>query len=485
MLQRVTDAPRLPGTAELSEFSVFGFDQLLGQMDRQLAQVELRGGEPAVSIVEGAVYVPGEQSGLKRGRRGQSADSFLAPPTVAPQRELDEEVIYLGWLFNHYRHFLMQSLARTWFLSESDPTSRVVFHAAGRGGGQVPPWALRMLDAFGVPRERILTLDAPTRVRRLIIPEPLFEPRAIAQDHAVRAHVAMARPYQAVAARLAGDATPSDQPLYLSRRLLPPSQRTIVGEAELEAVLRENGFRIAYPETMPFEDQVRLVNEHSDIFSNAGSAAHNVLFARHQPRLHLLTNGTKFSPDYFLYATVSGAATTFINCLSAGERPSYERGSKQTPHLLDMPAIGEYVAGRGFLRARLPTRSPEHEAALRTRYDEDWFGGYIRALGRRQTLPADLEEEALRLAAASWPLSLLLVHYYAARRDHTRANRLATQFVALVEAEGDRERLARYRNEVRAMAPILIKRRDPETAAALARVIAERFSDAARRETAP
>src|SRR5215207_798243 len=351
------------------DFSFVGFDGLKqeNQIKERLQQVEIRGGTPGVSIVEDAVYVPEELTGSKGSQRGKIVQSLLESSAVADElyeHEIDEEVVYLGWLFDHFGHFLMQSLARTWFLAKVSPSVRVVFDPPNRASVQSVGWRQRMLAAFGVPPVRILVLDAPTRLRRLIIPEPRFEPRGIAHDHVVRAHEAMARPYQVVAERLAADTTPSEQPVYLSRRLLPPSQRTIVGEAELEEVLRANGFRIVHTETMTFEDQVRLVNEHVDIFSNAGSAAHNVLFALHGPRLHLLTDGLQFSPDYFLYATIVGAPTTFINCLNTGERPRIEDAHKVTPQLLDTPKLLEYLDQRGFLTTPIPVWPVEYHAAL-------------------------------------------------------------------------------------------------------------------------
>jgi glycosyl transferase family 61 len=424
--------------------------------------------------MDDAVYVPEELAGKESVRRGEIAQRVSTSSPVAYEREVDEEVVYLGWLFNHYGHFLMQSLARTWVLPQVDPALRVIFHHPSRAEWQPSGWTLRMLEAFGVPPERILTLDVPTRLRRMIVPEPLFEPRSTTEDHTVRAHEAMARPYQAVAERIASDVTPSDQPVYLSRRLLPPSQRTIVGEGDLEAVLRENGFRIAHPQTMSFEEQVRLVNAHADIISNAGSAAHNVLFARHQPRLHLLTNGHQFSPDYYLYATIAKAPTTFINCLSTGDRPNFPRSYKLTPHLLDVPTLMAYLEQCGFLTKPIPVDHAGSAAARQARYDEVWLYGYLRALRPRETPPPEIEQETLRLAFSSWPLSLALARYFA-MFDRARADGLARQFAALAAAETDTDQLASYRAEVAEMAPILARRSSPETAANLVKVATDRF----------
>ena len=462
-------------TPRIGDFGFFGFDDLMPQIARLIDHMEIRSGEPAVTIADGGVYVPKRQAVHSHHQREELAGDLTRETTAEPVRELDEEVVYLGWLFNHYGHFLMQSLARVWYLREVAPSVRVLFHYPGRSGWEPARWALRMLAEFGIPQERILTLDEPTRLRRLIVPEPLFEPRSVTAGRVVRAHVAMARPYREVAERIASSATPTAQPVYLSRRLLPSRQRLMVGEAELEATLRHNGFHIAHLQTMPFAEQVRLVNSHEHIVSNAGSAAQNVLFALHRPRLHLLTNAQFFSPDYFMHAMVSGTETSFINCLGTGGRERYPGNQKLTPHLLDAESLLAYLARVGLLEKGVPPSPAANGARLRVAYDEAWLYGRIQALlSDGEAIPEEIEREARQAAATSWPLSLSLAQHHASR-DAGQATHFARQFVALVQMERDAERLARYRADAEDLALIAKKRLGGETAKSVAAVVASRF----------
>jgi hypothetical protein len=451
------------------DYAFFGYEGLMPQMRQQMRRVEMRGGMPSASVIEQYVYMPMDQTGLQRRQRGALA-SQPASSSAAPEAELDEDVVYLGWLFNHYGHFLMQSLARVWFLTEVDPATKVLFHHPSAPRFQPTGWARRMLAAFDVPPERVLTLRKPTRLRRLIVPEPLFEPRATANDQTVRVHKAMARPYHEVARRIAGDVEPSPQPLYLSRRRLPSTQRAIIGEDWLEEVLRQNGFRIAYPETMSLEEQVRLLNGHAHIISNAGSAAQNVLFARNAPALHLLTNGAQFSPDYFMHHTVVGTPTTFINCLGLNGRTNFPKARKQTPHLLDTARIIDYLQQRGFLTHPIPARPTD----LIAQHDEAWLYGYIQEIGQRAPLPPVVESEAMALAPTSWPVSLALARYLAPR-EPARVEDLARHFAALAAAERDEDRVHRFRGEVTEMAKVVARRCRPDTASRVRGVVADRF----------
>ena len=463
-------------TPSLEDFSFFGFDGLMARIKRNLQHAEIRSGEPGVTVFEEAVYVPAEQSGLQQRQRGMLVRDFARadPGTVEPTATITEEVVYLGWLFDHYGHFLTRSLARTWFLPQVDPSIRVIFHHPSRAGWKPTGRMLQILQVFGVPQERILTLDAPTRVRRMIVPEPLFEPRSTAEDRTVRAHVTMARPYQAVAERIAGDVRPSSQPVYLSRRLLSSSQRSIIGEGALEEVLAANGFRIAHPQTMSFEEQVRLVNDHEDILAPAGSAVHNAWFCLHRPRLHLLTNGHLFSPDYFLLSPLVGAATSFINCLGTAGRRDFPRAFKFAPQMLDASACIAYLDQRGFLTKPVPADQFAHAPELQAQYDHVWLYGYVRGVGLRGELPADVEHAALRLASSSWPVSLALA-WYSTANEPARVDGLARQFATLVAAERHPDRLEHYLGDVAEMAPAVVRLSEPDTAKVLLDVLAERF----------
>jgi hypothetical protein len=420
--------------------------------------------------------------------------------SVTVERELDEDVVYLGPLFNHYGRVLLESLARVWYLSEVDPSVKVFFNhtTTSRDGKLVqadyPPWVFKLLSIFGIPTDRILTLERPTRLRSAILPEPLFEQLS-------SAHVDMVRPFRDVAARVAGDVAMSGQPLYLSRRRLTSRERPVVGESALEDLLRTNGFAIAYPETMTFEDQIRLINAHADIFSTVGSAAHTILFALNKPRLHLLAHRDSLSGNFFLCSAIADVPTTFVDCLGSGGRasPKAERrnreaesvelpldnqavdtvvGPQSVPQLLEWDRVVSYLDQHGFLSSQAPSAMPDLDslANLKRRYDEAWFYTRLRLTSRRLgLLSADLEREALDLASESWPISFVLAVYYAGAGDNSRADSLANQFATLLDQESDVDRLAYFRGDIHELTGQLAPLCEPATAERLVAILSERL----------
>jgi hypothetical protein len=517
-----TQPPTGSRSLEPGDFSFHGFGELRRDELNKISKLGIRSDAPAVTVVEDAIFVPNREvantgqskviggiirpdgqpieSAQLHRKGGKHFGGLVEQITVTPERELEEDVIYLGPLFNHYGRFLLESLARVWYLGSVDPFVKVCFNntTSAKDAKLVEeayaPWVFKLLSLFGIPRERILALEEPMRLRRAICPEPLFE-------QLYSAHADMVRPFREVGARVAADVVPSEQPLYLSRRRLTSAQRPVVGESELEDLLRAQGFAIKYPETMTFVDQIRLINSHRDIFSAVGSAAHSILFALGKPRLHLLAHRDSIPANFFLCSVLAEAPTTFVNCLGSGDRRSFtaehrSQGAERfenrektipvdavirpqsVPQLLELDRVVSYLDEKGFLKnhSSVVTHDPVSAASNRHRYDEAWI--YIRlrkTSRRRESLPADLEREALELAAESWPVSFMLAVYYARAGDRSRADALANRFATLVDEESDADRLEYYRGDIHGRARYILPLCEPETANRLAAIVATRF----------
>ncbi len=336
------------------EFGFHGFTDL-SEVRKRISGVGIRRSPLDVTIIDHAVFVPVTRTrktanpgpfafeggvvaddGRIRDevhlrRRGREAIGGLPPDAdITPLRDLDEDILYLGWFHPRYGHFLLETLARAWFLLQADPGLRVVFHIMR--DFQYDGSVAQILSAFGVGPERIVDLRVPTRVRRLIVPEAAYE-----LGHA--AHADAARPFQATARiMLDGPTSPTQQPVYLSRSKLPKKLRAIAGENELEDIFRARGIHIAYPEMLPFAEQVRLVNRHAHVITNDGSAAYNLLFALGRCSVHYLTDGAQV-PDYFLVPRLVGSFATFVDCL----RPTALGPGRRTDLVLDLPVVIDYL----------------------------------------------------------------------------------------------------------------------------------------------
>ena len=473
--------PEIP--LNLADFSWYGYDGLEAALREALGSLTIWTDPPTVRTVDDAIFVPATaltpihfegalltasggpipeaRQHRKRSRIGDLVLGDISSPAPSqPAQVIDEEVVYLGWYIEHFGHFLLESTARMWVLDQIDPATKVVFHVERPFRPDQP--IARLLELFGVPHDRLLLLDAPTRLRRVIVPEPMYE-----LSH--RAHERMAEVHRGVARAMDEPFGTFDQPIYLSRRLLPPSYRRLVGEEVLEDILRENGFLVVYPETMSLEDQIRIVNSHRDVFSDAGTACYLSLFSLRPNRLHLLTDGVPIL-DFLLAPRAAGAEVNFCNCLVGG----HDVTSSYRPLLINFETVITYLDSLGLLSQRRRAALAPGPVDLRREYDEtDWYAR-IRHPVSTETLPPDVETTAIAAAHDSWAISWVLARYFL-RREPQRVDGLVAQFAELAAVERDFDRLARYRDDVADFYARLTRQCAPATVAAARQVLSDRF----------
>src|SRR5215212_8874425 len=115
---------------EPDDFSFHGFGELNKDERRKILRLGIRSDPPTVAVVDDAVFVPnGYESGGEQpkfaggivGPDGQSIDTAemhrkggkhvggpVVPVITQPARAVDEDVVYLGMLFNHYGRVLLE-----------------------------------------------------------------------------------------------------------------------------------------------------------------------------------------------------------------------------------------------------------------------------------------------------------------------------------------------------------------------------------------
>jgi hypothetical protein len=190
-------------------------------------------------------------------------------------------LIYLGVIFPHYGHFLLECIARLWALDRfDDPHVKLLYSESYRGAAS-SEFVTAFMAAVGLPADRLITFKEPVRLARVHIPHPSF----YLKHEAYANHATL--PMRAAWHMLAGRSEESgrDTPAYVSRTQFKAevmaNSRRVLNEQPLEDELRQNGVAIYYPEQMTLEQQVAMVNRHRWIIGTRGSAFHTLLFGLH------------------------------------------------------------------------------------------------------------------------------------------------------------------------------------------------------------
>jgi capsular polysaccharide biosynthesis protein len=192
------------------------------------------------------------------------------------------EAVYLGYLFTHFGHFLVETLpALHWAQIHDGPCLFYPWGSAKEADRDRSPMR-ECLKALSIDPGRIVLVNRPLHVDRLLMPplgnavnaEPNPELLGVYHDVAER----LCERWQDQGARR----------VYVSRRLW--SKRQTSNEDEVELEFSRHGFRLSYPEQMSFAEQVNLVR-HADVLAGmSGSALHLSGFMHAGARVYALSS---------------------------------------------------------------------------------------------------------------------------------------------------------------------------------------------------
>jgi hypothetical protein len=316
------------GDSTSTEITLCGYPEPLFERIRQSAkQLDVRSDVPAIHRFRNLTFFPKfaalyDEAGrrvletcVRRGPGLKEVHHRPPEEVTIPARaqRFDHPVIYCGRLRAHWGHFLTETISRLWALSETGvpADAALLFQDFGR---RAVEFVYRFFDHAGIDRSRFLDLDSVTTLSEVFVPHPSFS----LGGQSFRRHVQLP---ERVAEAICHDVPPqSDRPVYLSRRLTANRQRQrIAAEKQLEDALERLGVRIVSPETLGYEDQVRLLNRHSVFIGCIGSAFHSLLYAL-PDRTHrtvVIANavsyyGPGYYPDYFMIDVLKGIRASYL-----------------------------------------------------------------------------------------------------------------------------------------------------------------------------
>jgi capsular polysaccharide biosynthesis protein len=183
--------------------------------------------------------------------------------------------LYGGIFFNHFGHFLTEGLGRLWAANNPAFVNLPIYVHAMWGRPDLADnesYHALALRALGIDPGRIVVVEEPIAVSRLIAPRLLFW---FDSDGLLEAKFMqfLSHAGKFIDAQV-GDASARGKKLYVSRAKWDPARGIVVGEPEFEAYLREQDFVVIYPETLSFREQlIRYAGSERIIFAE-GSAMH-------------------------------------------------------------------------------------------------------------------------------------------------------------------------------------------------------------------
>lgn len=205
-----------------------------------------------------------------------SVDPPRLPPWDGNTADLSGTWLYGGTWFNHFGHFLTETVTTLWPEVSVDG---LVFHPFWFGG-EVLPWQQQMLRLLGDSRAPRVVGSDRLRVERLLVPTRPYLPNGYARPEAVQV-------WRRMAASARDRAGAGPRRVFLSRsahhaalaQAGRPSRRASPNEPAVDALFASRGYVVAHPEQLDLTAQIRLVADADVLAGVSGSALHLSVFA--------------------------------------------------------------------------------------------------------------------------------------------------------------------------------------------------------------
>ena len=255
--------------------------------------------------------------------------------------------MFLGPLFGHFGHFLVESICRIWaYESLRDRIDGVLYVPKFQNRPDHVANVYRpFLQALGVDAP-MRNIEDPVRVDRLYVPRQGFgmfqmiegapEFRAFVQAHAGKA----------IAPR--GDAK-----IYISRSALPVQRGSILGETLLEDHLRAEGYVPYHPQKHSFADQIAAYRAATHIIGVDCSPLHLLaLVGNRDQKVGIIARRDGDLDRIFArqIAAFQGAEAHAINHLTRNWIEDHaNRPSRTSWGEVDVPALGRSLRAAGLI----------------------------------------------------------------------------------------------------------------------------------------
>lgn len=191
----------------------------------------------------------------------------------------DEKIVYCGYLFKHWGHFLVESVTRLWYFLENDPSvDKFVFFVDEDEERTVKGNYREFFELLGI-WDKLEFVNTPTAYREVIVPERAFacmeyySPKYIELFDVIADHV------------IADPSWPRPDKLYFTRSQFSSGTGFEFGLDSLDHFFSKNGYTVLAPETLSLSQMIYYIRNASEVASISGTLPHNMLFGTNGQKL--------------------------------------------------------------------------------------------------------------------------------------------------------------------------------------------------------
>ncbi len=257
-------------------------------------------------------------------------------------------VMYLGRLWWHWGHFLMDLIPRLWFALEQDPEILIAFD-----GPELPQGVYQQFFSLaGIQPSQLVRVTTPMRFDEVVVPECSHVPGRFVLP-------AFARIFDRVAAQALSKIPAKTleelegRPVYLTRTGIQKKFPTEFGEQSIENLMRANGFVVVSPEQLSLPEQIATIRLANEVSCLSGTLPHTMMFARDGAKLTVFRKSNKPVYRQFSVDQVRSLKVTHVDA-----HVSLHPVGASGPFVVSINSnVRRWAAERGFVVSESPMRS--------------------------------------------------------------------------------------------------------------------------------
>lgn len=256
--------------------------------------------------------------GTAKRRYGKKEDEYIISGKLSTElmrnnrREITEPILYIGNLRCHYGHFIVDDLARLWWCLEKDKYKELkVGYIVDLGVKKIPDYYIRCFEALGVHEDRLVRLEGVTHLNKVLVPEKSYSPGA-------KIYQCYFDTFKAISNYINNmyESYTSYEKIFLSRSGM--NEKNDFGEKTMDQLAKVNGFKVLYPEQMPFIEQVIAYSNAKVFVSPNGTLAHNILWGDEECQQVILNRFSEKNMHQEVFMLGQETKPIQINCYISG-----------------------------------------------------------------------------------------------------------------------------------------------------------------------
>ena len=224
----------------------------------------------------------------------------------------DEEVVYLGYINNHWGHFLVDFSTRLWAVKKYTNKNVKFVFLVNEGEKFEPSSNIKQfLELCGLTMDRIEFVNKVTNYKKIFLPESSYITNVYYSEEYLQMFSTLVDNCNI------NSSTLKNEKIYLTRTHFYKAKKTEFGEKQIENLFKQNGFLILSPEKLSLIEQIGLFNNSNLIVCMSGTLGHNLLFSQNDTELVILNKTYNYNIVQRDINQITRKHVTYIDCYLA------------------------------------------------------------------------------------------------------------------------------------------------------------------------